>query len=118
MTTFTHERGLNGAGTSKWTRTGNAPKNGRSEAVTQKELPAKLLQRYASAAVRAAELSQRDDGSWFAEVPGLEGVWAEGASHREALDELEEVVFEWTILKIREEDRDLPVIEDINLNDL
>ncbi len=114
MTTFSYERTRSGT----WTAGGERITNGTSRVETSRELPPNLLQEYARLAVRGAELSHRDDGTWFAEIPGFEGVWASGASHTEALDALEEVVFDWAILKIRHEDRDLPVIESIDLNEL
>jgi predicted RNase H-like HicB family nuclease len=112
ITTSSTERRASGT----WTSGGD--RNGASKAVTQRELPPNLLHEYARFAVRGADLNRRDDGSWFAEIPGFEGVWADGASHTEALDDLEEVVFDWAILKLRSGDQDLPVVEGINLNEL
>lgn len=90
----------------------------RPRVVFVKPLPIQLLQRFARAAVSRATIRQHDDGKWFAEVPlrGFEGVWAKKESPRDALEELEEVVFDWALLKIQQEDRDLPELEGINLN--
>jgi predicted RNase H-like HicB family nuclease len=116
-TTYSSERGGTGT-TGTWTAGEDRNTNGASKAVTQRELPPNLLQEYARLAVRGAELNRREDGSWFAEIPSFEGVWANEASHAEALDALEEVLFDWAILKIKNEDRDLPIVEGIDLNEL
>jgi UPF0150-like len=79
-------------------------------------LPVHLLQGYAKRAVRHAIVEQQEDGTWLATIAGFEGVWASEPSAIQALQVLEEVVFEWALLKIEDEDRDLPVLDDIDLN--
>lgn len=79
-------------------------------------LPLELIARYARLAVRRAVTKQRESGKWFAEVPNFPGVWAEGDTEDQALNELEDVVCEWAVLKLESGDRDLPELEDINLN--
>jgi predicted RNase H-like HicB family nuclease len=81
-------------------------------------MPVQLITRYAEAAARHASVRQLEDGSWFAEIEGFAGVWSQSASAKQALDQLEEIVFEWVILKVRDEDRDLPVLESLDLNAL
>ena len=41
------------------------------------------------------------DGSYFGEVPGLAGVWASAKSLEGCRQELQEVLEDWAILKIR-----------------
>ncbi len=67
------------------------------------------------AALRA-DTERLDDGSWYADIRGFPGVWAQGDSEDEAREEIETVVRDWTVLKILDEDRDLPVIGMIDLN--
>lgn len=86
------------------------------EVVSQKPLPIGLIQRYVGLAVKQATIRQHPDGHWFAEIPKFQGVWAKEASAKESLDVLEDVLFDWLLLKIHDGDRDLPVIEHIDLN--
>jgi predicted RNase H-like HicB family nuclease len=91
---------------------------GLRRVVWRRPLPMQLLGQYAQAAVRRAVTRQLGDGSWHAEIEGFTGVWTNERSQKEALDALEEVVFEWVLLKIRDEDRDMPVLESLDLNSL
>ena len=91
---------------------------GLREVIFRRPLPIQLLEQYAQAATRRAIARQLNDGSWFAEIEGFAGVWASGPSQKQALDTLEDVVFEWVILKIRDQDRDIPVLESLDLNTL
>jgi hypothetical protein len=79
-------------------------------------LPVQLIRRYAEAATRRAETESLDDGSWYAEIRNFPGVWAQGDSEEEVLKELVTVVRDWALLKIKDKDHDLPVIDEIDLN--
>lgn len=79
-------------------------------------LPLQLIQRYAMLAAWRAETEKLEDGSWYAEVRNFPGVWAQGATEEEAVKELESVVRDWALLKILDRDKDLPVIDEIDLN--
>lgn len=81
-------------------------------------LPQQLLETYVEAAVRHANLTEPEAGRWFAEIQEFPGVWAKGDSPKAVLDELEEVLFEWVLLKIHDQDRDIPIIESLDLNTL
>jgi predicted RNase H-like HicB family nuclease len=85
------------------------------EIVLRRPLPIQLIRDYAAAAVRHAKVREEDE-EWFAEIEGFPGVWSRASSVKQAIDELEEVVFDWVLLKIQDEDRDLPVVESIDLN--
>ena len=91
--------------------------DGAQEVVFRRPLPMQLIRTYAETAVRHATVGQVDDG-WLARIEGFNGVWALAPSAKQALDELEEVVFEWVLLKIKDEDRDLPILESLALNTL
>ena len=73
-----------------------------------------MLIRYIQNALKHAEYKKLDDGTWFAEIPGFEGVWANGATVEECRSELEEVVGEWLVLKIRDGDS-LPIVDGLEL---
>lgn len=43
-----------------------------------------------------------DDGSFFGEIQGLQGVWASSKTLEECREELQEVLEDWLILKLRD----------------
>ena len=69
-----------------------------------------MLFEYIQKALRKAEYKLLDNGTWFAEIPGFEGVWANGQTVEECRMELQEVLEEWLVLKIRDRDP-IPEIE-------
>jgi predicted RNase H-like HicB family nuclease len=91
----------------------------RSELSTpgdDRPMPVGLILRYAELAVRHAVVEQQEGGQWLATIRDFPGVWACEESAVEALEVLEEVVFEWALLKVEDSDRDLPRLGDIDLN--
>ena len=86
------------------------------EAHLFKENSGKLLENYKKSAMRRVSLKQLEDGAWFADLPGFPGVWADGEPPESALATLEEVLADWLALKIADKDRDIPIIDRINLN--
>jgi len=79
-------------------------------------LPRLLIDRYVAAAVRRACTEQLGGGNWYAEIPILPGVWADGATEEDARAAIVTVVMDWLLFKIEDHDRDIPVIDTINLN--
>jgi len=73
-----------------------------------------MLLEYTQKALEKAEYKKLDDGTWFAEIPGFEGVWANGNTVEECRTELLKVLEEWLILKLRDNDP-VPEIEGIDL---
>jgi len=73
-----------------------------------------MLVEYIQKAVERAEYKKLEDGTWFVEIPGFEGVWANGTSVEICRKELIEVLEEWLFLKIRDSNP-LPVIDGITL---
>ena len=69
-----------------------------------------MLINYINAALKKAEYMKLDDGSWFGEIPGFPGVWANGKTLEACREELIEVLEEWLLLKIRDGD-ELPVVD-------
>lgn len=74
-----------------------------------------MLVEYIQGAIENAEYKKLEDGTWFAEIPGFEGVWSNGKSVEECRKELIEVLEEWLILKIKDRDP-IPVIKGIDIN--
>jgi predicted RNase H-like HicB family nuclease len=79
-------------------------------------LPVQLINRYAMLAALRAETERLQDGSWYAEIRNFPGVWAQGQTEEEAIEQLKTVVRDWALLKIQDKDRDLPIIDEIDLN--
>ncbi len=76
-----------------------------------------MLLRYCSEALEQAVYKQLEDGSWFAEIPGFQGIWANSATVEATRAELFEVLQEWLLLKLKDGDV-LPVVNDIDFNTL
>jgi predicted RNase H-like HicB family nuclease len=70
---------------------------------------------YLNEAMRRAKYKILDDGTFFGEVPGLQGVWADADTLEECRQELQEVLEDWLILKLRDNDNDIPVLGGISL---
>jgi predicted RNase H-like HicB family nuclease len=45
-----------------------------------------------------------DDGSYFGEIPGLSGVWADAKTLEGCRAELQDVLEDWLIVKLRDRD--------------
>ncbi|HPA45106.1 MAG TPA: type II toxin-antitoxin system HicB family antitoxin [bacterium] len=73
-----------------------------------------MIQDYLNAALKEAKYKTLDNGEWFAEIPGFQGVWANGRTVEECRSELIEVLEEWLILKIRDGD-EIPTVEGIEI---
>ena len=68
-----------------------------------------MLRDYLSAALKRAHYEiLSDDGSFYGEIPGLEGVYANAGTLEACRDELEEVLEEWVLFRVSQ---DLPVPE-------
>ena len=55
--------------------------------------------------LKKAQYKLLKDRSYFGEIPGIDGVWANAKTLEECRKELQEVLEEWLVLKIREESR-------------
>lgn len=66
-----------------------------------------MLQEYFRAAMRKARYEiLADDGTYYGEIPGFEGVYANANTLEESRDELEEVLEEWVLFRVS---RNLPL---------
>lgn len=63
-----------------------------------------MIADYIEAALGRAEYKKLSDGAWFVEVPGFEGVWANGQTVEACRSELIEVLEGWILLKVRDRD--------------
>ncbi|MBW2039132.1 MAG: type II toxin-antitoxin system HicB family antitoxin [Deltaproteobacteria bacterium] len=73
-----------------------------------------MLFEYLQKALGKAEYKKLDDGTWFAEIPGFEGVWANAETVEECRRELWEVLEEWVLLKLKDGDP-IPALEGIEI---
>jgi len=73
-----------------------------------------LILEYVNKAIEKARYKKIDDGSWFGEIPAFNGVWANADSIEECRKELIEVLEEWLLLKIRDNDP-IPTLDGFEL---
>ena len=57
---------------------------------------------YCQKAIEKAEYKKLDDGTWFSEIPGFKGVWANAGTVEDRRKELITFLEEWIILKLRD----------------
>ncbi len=74
-----------------------------------------MLSDYIHAALEKAEYKQLEDKTWFAEISGFDGVWANGENVEWCRKELIEVLEDWILLKLRDGDH-IPVVKGLDLN--
>ena len=66
-----------------------------------------MLTEYIRAAMRKAKYEiLPDDGTYYGEIPGFEGVWANSDTLEGCREELEEVLEEWLFLSVS---KNLPI---------
>jgi predicted RNase H-like HicB family nuclease len=61
-----------------------------------------MIFEYCQKAIEKAEYKRLDDGTWFSEIPGFKGVWANAGAVEDCRKELITVLEEWIILKLRD----------------
>lgn len=74
-----------------------------------------MLRNYIQAALRRANYEiLADDGSFYGEIPGFQGVYANAEKLEACREELEEVLEEWILFSISR-NLPLPVVDGIEL---
>lgn len=63
-----------------------------------------MLLEYISQKLNQAQYKILDDGVYFGEIPGLQGVWASEKTLEKCRQSLREVLEGWLILKLRDGD--------------
>jgi predicted RNase H-like HicB family nuclease len=75
----------------------------------------RMLRQYLDAALRRATYEIiPDDGTFYGEIPGFEGVYSTAASLESCRDELQEVLEEWVFFRVSR-NLDLPSIDGVEL---
>jgi predicted RNase H-like HicB family nuclease len=64
-----------------------------------------MLTEYIAKKLKAARYKLLKDGSYFGEIPGLRGVWANAKNLEDCRRELREVLEAWLLLKVRSRER-------------
>ena len=74
-----------------------------------------MLLEYIQAALRRAKYEiLPDDGSYYGEVPGCQGVYAQATTLEACREELREVLEEWVLFRVHK-NLSLPIIDGIEL---
>ena len=63
-----------------------------------------MLSQFIDKKLRGARYKLLKDGSYFGEIPGLKGVWADAKSLEDCRRQLQEVLEDWLVLKIHDGD--------------
>lgn len=74
-----------------------------------------VLSDYIERAMAHSCVEQLEDGSFAASIPQLPGVWADGATKQECRATLREVLEEWLVAALRD-DEELPELDGVTLN--
>ncbi len=74
-----------------------------------------MIIEFLKSAIALAKYEQIEDGIYYAEIDGFDGVWANGKTKNECQKELEEVLDEWLILKLKQ-NANIPKVQNYNLN--
>ncbi len=70
---------------------------------------------YIKAAMRKAEYEKLKDGTFYAHIPGFEGLWANGPTVEDARDDLYEALDGWLYVNLFVSKTALPDVGDVRL---
>ena len=73
-----------------------------------------MITEYVMAALKKATYKKLEDETWYAEIVGFEGVWANAETVELCRSELMEVLEEWIVMKISDNDP-LPVVNGLEV---
>lgn len=73
-----------------------------------------MIFEYCQKAIGKADYKKLDDGTWYAEVPGFKGVWANAETVEDCRRELISVLEEWIVLKLRDGDA-VPEVDGLSI---
>lgn len=74
-----------------------------------------MLTDYICVAMRRAIYDKLEDSTYYGEIPGLQGIWANAESLEACRKELQEVLEDWILVGVRL-GHSLPVLDGIDLN--
>lgn len=64
-----------------------------------------MLSEYISKKLKGARYKFLKDGTYFGEIPGLRGVWANAKNLEDCRRELQEVLEDWLLLKVQSHEK-------------
>jgi predicted RNase H-like HicB family nuclease len=74
-----------------------------------------MFSEYVDKAIRKATYELIEDGTYFGEIPGFDGVWGNGKTIEECRSDLIDSLEGWLILGLWDRDETLPVVEGTSL---
>lgn len=73
-----------------------------------------MITEYVTLAMRHARYEVLEDGTYFGDIPGFEGLWANGPTQPECARELHDTLEDWILLNVADHSP-LPVIDGLSL---
>ena len=70
---------------------------------------------YVEKAMRKAKYELMEDGTFFGEIPGFQGVWGNAATLEECRDDLQGSLEAWLVVGLWMNDEDLPKLGKLDL---
>ena len=74
-----------------------------------------MLTEYIEAAMKKAKYKILEDATYFGEIPDFPGVWADESTLEDCRRVLREVLEDWLLLKLRD-DEEVPEVDGLNLS--
>jgi predicted RNase H-like HicB family nuclease len=74
-----------------------------------------MFSEYVGKAIQKATYELIEDGTYFGEIPGFDGVWGNGKTIEECRSDLIDSLEGWLILGLWDHDETLPVVEGTSL---
>jgi predicted RNase H-like HicB family nuclease len=75
-----------------------------------------MLTKYIDGAMKKARYEITEDGEFYGEIPGFQGVFGAGDSLTACQEQLRSVLEGWLILKLWDRDDDIPIVDKISLS--
>ena len=63
-----------------------------------------MLTKFLESKLKKTKIKVLKDGSLFASIPGVSGVWSNAKTKSACMKELREVLEEWVLLKVRDQE--------------
>ncbi len=74
-----------------------------------------MLTKYFEVAMCRAHYEQMNDGSWWGEIPGFDGLWAQALSPEACVEELRSTLEDWVLVGVYLH-HNIPIVDGIDLN--
>ena len=74
-----------------------------------------MISEYIDKAMRKATYELIEDGTFWGEIPGFHGVWGNGKTLEECRDDLKSALEGWLLLKLWDNDDDIPILGRLSL---